>query len=128
MLTFMFGFLLITIQKIIIITSKSFFRFHCAKRSLVSHTLTTLSLHYFIWPTKNLKQLLMQGFSMVPFYHRDKIALIAFGGNKKEPCNKVKQWTLIKEPIVTLQKEKWSVTSHNLGFWKKNCHSSVWNI
>jgi len=33
MLTFMFGFLLITIQKIIIITSKSFFRFHCAKRS-----------------------------------------------------------------------------------------------
>jgi hypothetical protein len=28
---------------------------------------------------------------MVPFYHRDKIALIAFGGNKKEPCNKVKQ-------------------------------------
>nr|CAB3462259.1 unnamed protein product [Digitaria exilis] len=30
-----------------------------------------------------------KGFSMVPFYHRDKIALVAFGGNKKEPCNKI---------------------------------------
>jgi len=35
---------------------------------------------------------------MVPFYHRDKIALIAFGGNKKEPCNKV-------EVFVVLQNE-----------------------
>ncbi|KAG2621217.1 acyl-CoA-binding domain-containing protein 5-like isoform X1 [Panicum virgatum] len=39
-----------------------------------------------------------KGFSMVPFYHRDKIALIAFGGNKKEPCNKV-------EVFVVLQNE-----------------------
>lgn len=39
-----------------------------------------------------------KGFSMVPFYHRDKIALIAFGGNKKEPCNKV-------ELLVVLQNE-----------------------
>ncbi|CAD6267645.1 unnamed protein product [Miscanthus lutarioriparius] len=38
------------------------------------------------------------GFSMVPFYHRDKIALIAFGGNKKEPSNKV-------EVLVVLQNE-----------------------
>uniref|UniRef100_A0A0A9CUU2 Uncharacterized protein n=1 Tax=Arundo donax TaxID=35708 RepID=A0A0A9CUU2_ARUDO len=35
---------------------------------------------------------------MVPFYHRDKIALFAFGGNKKEPCNKV-------EVLVVLQNE-----------------------
>jgi len=41
----------------------------------------------------------MQGFSMVPFYHRDKIALIAFGGNKKEPSNKVKQSVSTKEHI-----------------------------
>lgn len=34
---------------------------------------------------------------MVPFYHRDKIALIAFGGNKKEPSNKVKQSVSTKE-------------------------------
>ncbi|CAN6356378.1 unnamed protein product [Urochloa humidicola] len=39
-----------------------------------------------------------KGFSMVPFYHRDKIALIAFGGNKKEPSNKV-------EILVVLQNE-----------------------
>ncbi|PWZ04624.1 Acyl-CoA-binding domain-containing protein 4, partial [Zea mays] len=39
-----------------------------------------------------------KGFSMVPFYHKDKIALIAFGGNKKEPCNKV-------EVLVVLQNE-----------------------
>ncbi|CAN6338519.1 unnamed protein product [Urochloa humidicola] len=39
-----------------------------------------------------------KGFSMVPFYHRDKIALIAFGGNKKEPSNKV-------EVLVVLQNE-----------------------
>ncbi|KAL6842055.1 hypothetical protein ACP4OV_028034 [Aristida adscensionis] len=39
-----------------------------------------------------------KGFSMVPFYHRDKIALIAFGGNKKEPSNKV-------EVFVVLQNE-----------------------
>ncbi|XP_062203141.1 acyl-CoA-binding domain-containing protein 4-like [Phragmites australis] len=39
-----------------------------------------------------------KGFSMVPFYHRDKIALVAFGGNKKEPCNKV-------EVLVVLQNE-----------------------
>ncbi|TVU49949.1 hypothetical protein EJB05_01296 [Eragrostis curvula] len=40
-----------------------------------------------------------KGFSMVPFYHRDKIALVAFGGNKKEPCNKV-------EVLVVLQNER----------------------
>ncbi|KAL6623333.1 hypothetical protein ACP70R_033212 [Stipagrostis hirtigluma subsp. patula] len=39
-----------------------------------------------------------KGFSMVPFYHRDKIALVAFGGNKKEPSNKV-------EVLVVLQNE-----------------------
>ncbi|KAK3136709.1 hypothetical protein QOZ80_5BG0441270 [Eleusine coracana subsp. coracana] len=40
-----------------------------------------------------------KGFSMAPFYHRDKIALVAFGGNKKEPCNKV-------EVLVVLQDER----------------------
>lgn len=29
-------------------------------------------------------------FSMVPLYHRDKIVLVAFGGNRKEPSDKVK--------------------------------------
>jgi hypothetical protein len=36
----------------------------------------------------------MQGFSMVPLYHRDKIVLVAFGGNKKDPSNKVKLLSL----------------------------------
>lgn len=27
---------------------------------------------------------------MVPLYHRDKIVLVAFGGNKKDPSDKVK--------------------------------------
>ncbi|KAG8048880.1 hypothetical protein GUJ93_ZPchr0009g416 [Zizania palustris] len=39
-----------------------------------------------------------KGFSMVPLYHRDKIVLIAFGGNKKEPSDKV-------EVLVVLQNE-----------------------
>ncbi|KAF0888874.1 hypothetical protein E2562_019383 [Oryza meyeriana var. granulata] len=30
-----------------------------------------------------------KGFSMVPLYHRDKIFLVAFGGNNKEPSDKV---------------------------------------
>lgn len=58
-----------------------------------------LILHDFIWLARKLKELLIQGFSMVPFYHRDKIALIAFGGNKKEPCNEVKQSIFTKEHI-----------------------------
>ncbi|XP_047048740.1 acyl-CoA-binding domain-containing protein 6-like [Lolium rigidum] len=39
-----------------------------------------------------------KGFSMVPLYHRDKIVLVAFGGNKKDPSNKV-------EVLVVLQNE-----------------------
>ncbi|CAM0949729.1 unnamed protein product [Alopecurus aequalis] len=39
-----------------------------------------------------------KGFSMVPLYHRDKIVLVAFGGNKKDPSNKV-------EVLVVLQSE-----------------------
>ncbi|KAG8093155.1 hypothetical protein GUJ93_ZPchr0012g18874 [Zizania palustris] len=39
-----------------------------------------------------------KGFSMVPLYHRDKIVLIAFGGNKKEPSDKV-------EVLVVLQND-----------------------
>ncbi|KAG8090460.1 hypothetical protein GUJ93_ZPchr0011g27081 [Zizania palustris] len=38
------------------------------------------------------------GFSMVPLYYRDKIVLVAFGGNKKEPSDKV-------EVLVVLQNE-----------------------
>ncbi|BAF29963.1 tip elongation aberrant protein 3 isoform X2 [Oryza sativa Japonica Group] len=37
-------------------------------------------------------------FSMVPLYHRDKIVLVAFGGNRKEPSDKV-------EILVVLQNE-----------------------
>lgn len=39
-----------------------------------------------------------KGFSMVPLYYRDKIVLVAFGGNKKEPSDKV-------EVLVVLQNE-----------------------
>uniref|UniRef100_A0ACD5W5H2 Uncharacterized protein n=1 Tax=Avena sativa TaxID=4498 RepID=A0ACD5W5H2_AVESA len=39
-----------------------------------------------------------KGFSMVPLYYRDKIVLISFGGNKKEPSDKV-------EVLVVLQNE-----------------------
>ncbi|GJN25774.1 hypothetical protein PR202_gb13646 [Eleusine coracana subsp. coracana] len=38
------------------------------------------------------------GFSMVPLYYRDKIVLVAFGGNRKEPSDKV-------EVLVVLQNE-----------------------
>jgi hypothetical protein len=31
---------------------------------------------------------------MVPLYYRDKIVLVAFGGNKKEPSDKVKELNL----------------------------------
>ncbi|XP_048570839.1 acyl-CoA-binding domain-containing protein 6-like isoform X1 [Triticum urartu] len=39
-----------------------------------------------------------KGFSMVPLYYRDKIVLVSFGGNKKEPSDKV-------EVLVVLQNE-----------------------
>lgn len=39
---------------------------------------------------EQLKIQLLQGFSMVPLHYRDKIHLVAFGGNKKEPSDKVK--------------------------------------
>ncbi|PUZ45690.1 hypothetical protein GQ55_8G245200 [Panicum hallii var. hallii] len=39
-----------------------------------------------------------KGFSMVPLYYRDKIVLVAFGGSKKEPSDKV-------EVLVVLQNE-----------------------
>uniref|UniRef100_A0A8I6XIS9 Acyl-CoA-binding domain-containing protein n=1 Tax=Hordeum vulgare subsp. vulgare TaxID=112509 RepID=A0A8I6XIS9_HORVV len=39
-----------------------------------------------------------KGFSMVPLYHRDKTVLVSFGGNKKEPSDKV-------EVLVVLQNE-----------------------
>jgi len=39
-----------------------------------------------------------KGFSMVPLYYRDKIVLVAFGGNKNEPSDKV-------EVLVVLQNE-----------------------
>ncbi|KAI4987616.1 hypothetical protein ZWY2020_020416 [Hordeum vulgare] len=39
-----------------------------------------------------------KGFSMVPLYHRDKIVLVAFGGNKKDPSDKV-------EVLVVLQND-----------------------
>jgi hypothetical protein len=32
---------------------------------------------------------------MVPLYYRDKIVLVAFGGNKKEPSDKVKELNFI---------------------------------
>lgn len=50
---------------------------------------------------------------MVPLYYRDKIVLVAFGGNKKEPSDKVKElnfptnittilcvWTSFSETII----------------------------
>ncbi|AQK48676.1 Galactose oxidase/kelch repeat superfamily protein [Zea mays] len=53
-----------------------------------------------------------KGFSMVPLYYRDKIVLVAFGGNKKEPSDKVKELNLIEkwkahlvEVLVVLQNE-----------------------
>ena len=42
-----------------------------------------------------LNSKLLQGFSMVPLYYRDKIVLVAFGGNKKEPSDKVKELNFI---------------------------------
>ncbi|XP_062197413.1 acyl-CoA-binding domain-containing protein 5-like [Phragmites australis] len=39
-----------------------------------------------------------KGFSMVPLYYRDRIVLVAFGGNKKEPSDTV-------EVLVVLQNE-----------------------
>jgi len=33
---------------------------------------------------------------MVPLYYRDKIVLVAFGGNKKEPSDKVIELNLIQ--------------------------------
>lgn len=39
-----------------------------------------------------------KGFSMVPLYYRDKIVLVSFGGNRKEPSDKV-------EVLVVLQNE-----------------------
>ncbi|KQJ86454.1 acyl-CoA-binding domain-containing protein 6 [Brachypodium distachyon] len=39
-----------------------------------------------------------KGFSMVPLYHRDKLVLVAFGGNKQDPSDKV-------EVLVVLQNE-----------------------
>jgi hypothetical protein len=47
-------------------------------------------LSFFFLVAKHLKMQLMQGFSMVPLYYRDKIVLVSFGGNKKEPSDKVK--------------------------------------
>ena len=44
----------------------------------------------FFLVAEQLKMQLMQGFSMVPLYYRDKIVLVSFGGNKKEPSDKVK--------------------------------------
>ncbi|GJN05056.1 hypothetical protein PR202_ga22655 [Eleusine coracana subsp. coracana] len=41
---------------------------------------------------------LQAGFSMVPLYYKDKIVLVAFGGNRKEPSDKV-------EVLVVLQNE-----------------------
>jgi hypothetical protein len=37
----------------------------------------------------------LQGFSMVPLYYRDKIVLVSFGGNRKEPSDKVKKLNLL---------------------------------
>jgi hypothetical protein len=36
--------------------------------------------------------LLMQGFSMVSLCQKDKVVLVAFGGNRKEPSAKVKHF------------------------------------
>ena len=51
--------------------------------------------HLPIWWTTDNK--LLQGFSMVPLYYRDKIVLVAFGGNKKEPSDKVIELNLIQK-------------------------------
>jgi hypothetical protein len=50
---------------------------------------------------------------MVPLYHRDKIVLVAFGGNKKDPSNKVK--LLLKNIFVCLFKELHSYFEQILG-------------
>jgi hypothetical protein len=51
------------------------------------------SAFIFFLVAEHFKMQLMQGFSMVPLYYRDKIVLVSFGGNKKEPSDKVKYLT-----------------------------------
>ncbi|ONK61554.1 uncharacterized protein A4U43_C08F31170 [Asparagus officinalis] len=54
-----------------------------------------------ICPSNNASTITSKGFSLVTMHHKDKIFLVAFGGNKKEPSNQIEILVMVKNEHAT---------------------------